>query len=308
MRIAIFGSGALGALFGARLQRAGEDVTFIARGATLQALRERGIQVTSAALGDFSVAPVTASDDPQSVGPVGLVLLTVKAYDLEGTAAALRPLVGAGTLVLPVLNGVEIAERLGAVLGMEHLLGGITYTGAVTLAPGSVRHLGQDGIRLGEPSGGPSARTETVRALLERAGIPATVSDDIARDTWTKLVFFAATGGVLSLARATFGAVQRHPGVRGVFIAVMREVEAVARRKGLVLPPNVVEHGLALLDGYAPDSTSSMMRDVVAGRPLELDVVHGAVVRQGKQLGVPTPTCALIYALLSLHANGTAKS
>jgi 2-dehydropantoate 2-reductase len=308
MRIAIFGTGALGALYGARLQRAGQAVTFIARGKTLLALREHGVQVTSASLGDFTVSPVQGTDDPRTVGHVDLVVFTAKAYDLEGTAEAMRPLVGPGTLVLPLQNGVEIAERIGAVLGMEHLLVGMTFTGAVTTAPACVRHLGQDGIRLGEPGGGPSARADSVRAVLASAGIPATVSDDITRDIWAKLVFFAATGGVLSLARAPFGAVQAHSGVRGVFIDVMREVEAVARRKGLALPPTVVEDNLAMLDGYSPDATSSMMRDVVAGRPLELDVVHGAILREGKRLGVPTPTCALIYAILSLHGKGSAQA
>lgn len=308
MRIAVFGAGALGCFFGARLQRAGEDVVFIARGTMLQALRAQGLRVESTLLGGLAQSPVRATDNPAEVGPVDGVLLTTKAHDLETTAEAMRPLIGPGTWVLPVLNGVEIAERIGAVLGMEHLLGGMTYVAAGIAAPGVVRHLANNAITLGEPSGGRSKRAEAVAALFERAGITATVSEDIQRDLWMKLMMFAANGGVLAAARSPMGPVLGDPDTRALYIAVVREVEAVARRRGVNLPPDAAEQVLAIADGFPGPTESSMLRDIKAGKRLELEPVHGAIVRLGRLLGVPTPVCGFVYAVLKLHARGREKA
>jgi 2-dehydropantoate 2-reductase len=307
MRIVIFGTGALGGFFGARLARAGASVTFIARGETLRALRSNGLRVESQLLGDIFLPRVAATDDPAAAGTAGLVLLTVKGYDLAATAASLAPLIGAGTAVLPLLNGVEIAERMGAVLGMAHMLGGLTYVAAGMTAPGVIRHSANDGITLGAPPGGASDRVEPARAALAQAGIPVTVSGDIVRDTWAKAVLFAGTGGVLAVARATFGAVLRDPDLREMFTAALGEAAAVARRRGVALPPDIVEQGLRVADAFPPEAKSSMLRDVEAGRPLELEPMHGAIVRLGRELGVPTPACAFIYAALKPLARGTAS-
>lgn len=308
MRIAIFGAGALGCFFGARLQRAGEDVAFIARGAMLQGLRAQGLRVESALLGDVVLPRVFATDAAEQVGPVEGVLLTTKAHDLEATAEAMRPLIAAHTWVLPVLNGVEIAERAGAVLGMEHLLGGMTYVAAGIVAPGVVRHLANNAITLGEPAGGRSARAEVVGALFERSGIAATVSEDIQRDLWMKLMMFAANGGVLAAARSPMGPVLADPETRALYIAIVREVEAVARHRGVNLPPDAAEQVLAIAEGFPGHTESSMLRDIKAGKRLELEPVHGAIVRLGKQLGVPTPACGFVYAVLKPHAQGRRES
>ena len=307
MRIAIMGTGALGGFFGARLAAAGFDTTFIARGRSLAALKAGGIRVESASLGTIAVDRATATDDPSSVGAVDLVLFAVKAYQIAAAATAMRPLVGARTAVLPVLNGLEIVERIAREIGEAAVLGGMSYVACAMPEPGLVRHFGQDGIVFGEPEGGLSPRVTRIAQVLRKAGIPATPSPDVRREIWTKVLMFCGTGGLCALARQPFGVVRDDPDLRRIFEGALREAEQVARRQGVDLPEDVVPAACRVLDTMAPDGTSSMLRDVVAGRPLEIEVVNGAVVRLARALRVPAPYNEAIYAGLKRLAGGVAS-
>lgn len=300
------GSGALGGFFGARLAAAGIDTVFIARGKTLDALRVNGIRLESPTLGTVTATPVTATDDPSSIGPVDLILFTVKAYQIDEAARLMRPMVGAGTSIVPLLNGLEIVERIAAVVGEAPVLGGMSYVASSMPEPAVIRHFGNDGFTYGEPNGGLSPRVRAIAATMAKAGIPCTPSDDIQRELWTKAVMFCGTGGLLALTRTSFGALRGDADTRRVFEALMREGEAVARAKGVNLQPDIVAHCLGVLDNFPAEGTSSMLRDVMAGRRLEVETVNGAVVRQARALGVPAPYNETIYAGLKLLASGTA--
>jgi len=304
MRIAIMGTGALGGFFGVRLAAAGLDTTFIARGKTLAALKSHGLRLESPTLGAIAANPVKATDDPSTVGPVDLVIFTVKAYQIEAAATAMRPMIGRDTAVVPLLNGLEIVERIAAVVGEAAVLGGMSYVAAAMPEPGLIRHFGNDGFTFGEPKGGLSPRVERIAATMAKAGIPATATPDIQREIWTKALMFCGNGGLLALTRSTFGGVRSDPDTRRVFEGVVREVQAVARAKGIALAPDVIANTLRVLDGFPPEGTSSMLRDVVAGRPLEIETVNGAVVRHARALGIPVSYNETVYAGLKLLASG----
>jgi 2-dehydropantoate 2-reductase len=304
MRIAIMGTGALGGFFGCRLAAAGLDVTFIARNRTLAALRQHGIRLESPTLGEIAAPQVQATDDPAAVGPVDLVVFTVKAYQIEAAATQMRPMVGAQTAVVPLLNGLEVVERLTAVLGAAPVLGGMSYVASAMPEPAVIRHFGNDGFTFGEPAGGLSPRVERIAAVMAKAGIPTVPSPDIQKELWTKATMFCGTGGLLALCRRPFGELRADPDTRRVFEGALHEVAAVARAKGIALADDVVAQACKVLDGFPPEGTSSMLRDVLAGRPLEVETVNGAVVRQARTLGVPVPYNEAIHAGLKLLARG----
>ena len=304
MKIAIMGAGAVGGFYGGRLARAGEEVHFIARGAHLAALREKGLRVESPTVGDFTVAEVNATDDPAQVGPVELVWMTTKAYDLEAGAEAMRPLIGENTVVIPLLNGVDIAERIGAVLGMEHMLGGIVQVSVAMAEPGLIRHAVMDRLVFGELAGGTSARCEAIRETLHGAGIQAELSEDIRREIWLKYLFLSTVAGMCSLTRQTLGPVLADPDTRAMLVACFRELEALARKEGIALEEGIVEERLAMADGLPKTMKPSMLLDLERGRALELEALQGAAMRLGRKLGVPTPVNDFIYAALKHHAGG----
>jgi 2-dehydropantoate 2-reductase len=184
----------------------------------------------------------------------------------------------------------------------------MTYIAAAVVTPGVVRHAANNAVTLGEIAGGRSERVETVAALIRAGGIEANVSDDIQRDLWTKLMMFSANGGVLAVCRSAMGAVLGDADTRALYLAVVSEVEAVARRRGVALPADAAARVMAIADGFPGHTESSMLRDVKAGNRLELEPVHGAIVRLGAQLGVPTPACRFVYAALKLHSGGTSRA
>ncbi len=304
MKIAIMGAGAVGGFYGGRLARAGEEVHFIARGAHLAALREKGLRVESPTVGDFELPQVNATDDPAQVGPVELVWMTTKAYDLEAGAEAMRPLIGENTVVIPLLNGVDIAERIGAVLGMEHMLGGIVQVSVAMAEPGLIRHAVMDRLVFGELAGGTSARCEAIRETLHGAGIQAELSEDIRREIWLKYLFLSTVAGMCSLTRQTLGPVLADPDTRAMLVACFRELEALARKEGIALEEGIVEERLAMADGLPKTMKPSMLLDLERGRALELEALQGAAMRLGRKLGVPTPVNDFIYAALKHHAGG----
>jgi len=298
MRIAIMGSGGVGGYYGGLLACAGHDVTFIARGAHLAAIRAHGLQIKSVH-GDLTIAPAQATDNPAGVGPVELVLVTVKTTATDEAARAIRPLVGPATVVLSLQNGIDAAERIGAVVGLEHMLGGATWVSSTIEAPGVIRQESQfRRIVLGELDGRITPRAQAVYEALQSTGATVELSANIRQVLWTKFVFIAALSGVGAITRLPVGDYRHVPETRDLLVRLMREVEAIARASGIALDANVVDQALAVVDNAAPGIQSSMQRDVAAGRPSELESMIGVVGRKGRELGVPTPVADMVYAAL----------
>jgi 2-dehydropantoate 2-reductase len=299
VRIAVFGAGGAGGYLGVRLIEAGHDVVLIARGEHLRAIREHGLRLDSIA-GDALVRPVLATDDPASAGPVDAVVVATKTFDLSEAAEAMRALVGPETAVVPVLNGVEGPDVLAAAIGPGPVLGGLAGMVSFIAAPGHIRHVGADPwIAFGELDGRKSERVRRLqKAFGACRGLRVDVPDDINVAMWEKFLFIAATGGVGAVTRAPFGAFRAVPETRAMLEAAMRETLAVARARGVGLTDDAVTRSMALIDGFEPHGTSSMQRDIMAGRRSELDAWNGAVVRLGRDAGVETPAHAHIYAAL----------
>jgi len=300
MKIGIYGTGGAGGHFGARLAKAGEDVVFIARGEHLEAIRREGL-VVETDTEEIRIRPTSlkATDDPAEAGPVDVVLLGVKTWQVEEAARRLGPMLGPETFVVPLQNGVDAARQLVGVLGPERVVGGLCATFSWIVAPGRIRSLGQvHSIRFGELDRRPSARTETLRETFERAGIRATVPPDIHVSLWEKLLFVVSFGGVGAVTRVPIGVIRTVPETRRMLRSAMEEVHAVGRGRGIAMADDAVERGEAFLDGLDPTGTTSLQRDITEGRPSELEAWNGAVVHLGREAGVPTPTHEFLYASL----------
>jgi 2-dehydropantoate 2-reductase len=304
MRIAVAGAGGLGGYYGGRLAKAGNDVVFIARGEQLAALQAKGLRVESVR-DPFYLSRVQASGDAKSVGPVELVLLTVKAYDLVRAAEGLLPLIGKGTAVLPLLNGVDIPERIGAVAGPEHVLGGLAYVFSYVAEPGVIKQVSPfDRIQFGETGGGLSERGTRIEATLREAGIEAEQTADIQAALWTKFMFLAPSAGMSTLTRRDIGLIRSDPDTRAMLIGAMREIEALARAKRVALKPDILAEMIARMEGMPADLKPSMALDLDRGRPLEVEALNGTAARLGRELGIPTPINSFIYGALKLHMHG----
>lgn len=309
MRITIFGSGGVGGYFGGRLAQSGEEVIFIARGEHLQAIRKDGLKVDSI-LGDFVISPAKAIDSPAEVGTVDVVLVAVKAWQVTEAAEAMKPMVGPETVVLPLENGVDAPDQLAASLGAEHVLGGLCHISAFRAAPGHIKHVAiQPHIALGEIDCHPSERVEALRQVLARAqGLIVDVPPDIRVALWEKFLFIAAISGVGAVTRQPTGILRSVPETRAMLLRAMEEIEAVARARKVNLSPDIVQRTMAFIDNISPATIASMQRDILEGRPSELEAQNGAVVRLGREAGVPTPTHEFIYACLlpgELRARGS---
>ena len=307
MKIAILGSGAVGGYYGAKLARAGHDVAFIARGAHLAAIRERGIEIRSAVLGDF-VARGRAEDDTAKVGPVDLVLVAVKAYDNPTALPLLRPLLGPGTAVLTVQNGVDSPAEVAAVAGEERTLGGTTYIATALEAPGLIVQTGDHRrIVFGEAFGDlprTSDRVQRIHEALAAADIQSVPVGDGRVPIWEKFIFLAALAGFTGAARLPIGPVWADPFTREMFLAGSREIEAVARAEGVPVAADVVERITPYVEKIPGSMRSSLLIDLQQGKRIEVESLHGSVVRRGAARGVPTPIMSTLYAVLKLHAAG----
>jgi 2-dehydropantoate 2-reductase len=307
MRLAIFGTGGAAGYFGARLAQAGEDVIFIARGEHLRAIQQHGLHVESVE-GDVTIQPAHAASDPAEIGSVDAVILGVKTFQVPESAEAMRPLIGPQTVVLPLQNGVEVSEQLAEVLGREHVLGGLASIISFIAAPGRLRHQGgPSSIALAELDNHPSERLERLRAAMERAGISVSVPANIQAALWSKFLFVISLGGLGAVTRAPAGILRRLPETRRLLEAAMQEVRAVALARGVPLGDSEIARAMAVIDSLPEDGTTSLQRDIMAGRPSELEAWNGAAVRLGQAADVPVPTHAFIYhALLpqELRAGG----
>jgi 2-dehydropantoate 2-reductase len=298
MKIAVMGSGGVGGYYGGMLAQAGHEVAFIARGAHLEALRARGLEVRSVH-GDFTLPSVDATDRPAEVGPVELIIVCVKTLATEGAAEAMRPMVGPETSVVSFQNGIDAAERIGAVVGMEHMVGAATWLSSAIEAPGVIRQVSQfRRIVLGELDGRITPRVEGLAEALQGTGATVEISDYIMKVLWTKFVFISAISGVGSLTRLPIGDYRSVAETRTLLVALMAEVTAVSLASDIELDPDVIDGALNLLDNAGPDIKPSMQRDVEAGRCSELDSMVGIVGRKGRELDVPTPAADMVYAAL----------
>jgi 2-dehydropantoate 2-reductase len=308
MRIAIMGSGGVGGYYGGLLAKAGQEVTFIARGAHLEELRNKGLHVKSVH-GDFTVSPVKATNHPDEVGPVELVVIAAKTYHTDEAAQAVRPLIAADTVVISFQNGIDAAERIGSAVGMEHMLGGATWLSAALEAPGRIGQYSQfRRIALGELDGRITPRAQAVASVFATTPAVVELVPNIRQMLWTKFVFISAISALGGMTRVAMGEYRHVPETREVLAGAMAEVAAVAQAGGVSLDAGIAAKTLSFIDAAAPDMRPSMQRDLEAGRTSELESLIGVVVRLGEEHGVPTPVMGLAYALLKpAHLKASAK-
>lgn len=307
MKIAVIGAGGTGGYFGGMLARAGNDVAFIARGDHLQAMRQRGLTVKSAQVGEFTLT-VNATERTTDVGPVDLVLVCIKTYDSATAFPQLPPLIGPETMVLSVQNGIENERQLTDVVGDAAVLGGLAYIITSIEAPGTIVHSGLGQIIFGELAGGTSQRTERLLEVFQDAGISAEFDADVTVAIWDKFIGICAFAGMTSLTRLPIGPVFNHQETRDVYRATLEEVAALARVQDIALPADAVDAYMSGIDQLAksqPWASSSMHHDLKVGRRLELDSLNGAASRMGKEFGIPTPNNDIIYAALKPYVNGS---
>jgi 2-dehydropantoate 2-reductase len=261
------------------------------------------------ALGDAHIHPAVATDDPATIGPVDVVLVTVKLWDTEAAIRTATPLIGPETAVVSLQNGVDAAGRLAADLGAEHVMGGVSQIAAVIERPGVIRHTGTMAtVIAGELDGRKSQRAAALVAALDAAGVDAKLSGDIVRRIWEKFVFLVGMSALTSVTRLPIGPVRDDPETRGLLAEIMSETWAVGRAKGVALDDDLVAKRIAFVDTLPAEMTASMAGDLARGNRLELDWLSGAVVRLGAELGVPTPANAFVTAALKPHAHGAPHS
>lgn len=298
MRIAVYGAGGVGGYFGGRLAQAGNDVTLIARGPHLEAIRSSGLIIEDPT-GATDVVKVEATDDPAAVGPVDCVLVAVKAWQVADVATRMGPLLGAETVVLPLENGIEAPSILAAEVGDARVLGGFCAIIAYLDGPGRIKHAGYEPqIVLGELDNRRSDRVRVLQETFGSSGIDAVIPDDIHVAMWRKFLFISSFGGVGAVTRAPAGLIRSVPETRRMLEQAKKEVYEVARGLGISLPPDSVSNSMAIVDGLPDDGTASMQRDILEGKPSELDAQIGAVVRLASQAGVDVPINSFIYAAL----------
>ncbi|HEX7605443.1 MAG TPA: 2-dehydropantoate 2-reductase [Usitatibacter sp.] len=309
MRIAMMGSGGVGGFFGGRLAAAGYDVSFIARGAHLEAMRRDGLTIENDAQGPIRIPKVNATDDPASVGPVDFVILSVKLWDTEAAAAAIKPLVGADTGVLSLQNGVIKDDILRRVLPASAVMGGVCYVATQLARPGVVKQVGtMQRIVIGEYDGRVSERAKALHQALQNSGASAELSGDVRRAIWEKYVFLVGLSATTTAMRSTIGPIRGNPRTRAFLLELMREVVNVGRACGVDLPVDYAEQRLKFADGLPADMTSSMAHDLERGNRLEVNWLSGGVVQLGKERGIPTPANEAVCDILALQADGAARS
>ncbi|MFQ5829903.1 MAG: ketopantoate reductase family protein [Candidatus Methylomirabilia bacterium] len=303
MKILVMGAGGVGGYFGAKLARAGEEVTFVARGDHLSAIRARGLRIRSRVEGEFAVT-APATDDPTTAGPADLVLFCVKSFDTEAAARALVPALGPETAILSLQNGVDNEEKLTAIAGPGHVLGGAAYVFATIEAPGVVQHTLAGRIIFGELDGKERARTRRVLEAFERGRIPVEFSSEIVRVLWEKYLFIVAQSSITALTRCPIGVVRSLPQTRQMYRLMLEELATLAKAEGVGLAPQVVEKVLTATDSLAPNAYSSLHHDLTHGKRLEIEALQGHAVRLGERHGIPTPMCFAVYASLMPYVNG----
>ena len=304
MRIAVIGAGGIGGIYGAALARAGADVTFVARGAHLAAMREQGLRVEGDR-GETHIRPVLATDDPASIGVVDYVLSCVKLWDVESTGEQIRPIVGPQTAVVPLQNGIDAAERLIPILGHEAVMSGTAFVTGAIVAPGVIRQTGTyQRMTFGEIDGTASTRGERLRDLCAMAGFEGVLSPDIRVPIWDKFILLVPLSSLNALTRLPLGKWRDDPDLLALYEASLRETVAVGLAEGVRLPPDTVGQTLAMMRSMPAYHTTSMGNDLLRGNRLELPWFAGKVVELGRSHGIPTPANTFIYTALKPYVNG----
>jgi 2-dehydropantoate 2-reductase len=305
MKIAVMGSGGVGGFYGGHLAHVGCDVTFGARGAHLKAMREHGLTIESAAHGDVHVKKVNVTEDPASIGVVDLVIISVKLWDIEATAKAIKPIVGPHTGVLSLQNGVIKDDILRREFGDKAVMGGVAYVATRISRPGVIHQTGTlQRLLFGEYDGRKSERAQALYEAAQRTGIDTELSADIRRTLWEKYVFLVGLSGSTTTMRSTIGPIRENPQTRAFLHDLMRETVAVGRAHGVDLPEDYADQRMTFADSVAADMTSSMHHDLEAGNRLEVAWLSGGVVQLGKSVKVPTPANRAVWDMLALHADG----
>ena len=307
MRIAIYGTGGVGGFIGAKLALAGEDVVFLARGPHLEALRTAGLRLDAGSK-QYFVQPAHASAEPAEIGPVDGVILGIKTWQVTEAAQAMRPMIGPQTFVLTLQNGIDAPSQVAEALGWEHVVAGRCAIVSFIVAPGHIRALG-DGIDIafGEWDNRPSARTAALQALFLRAGFSSAIAANIQQSLWEKLMFVVAWGSVGAVTRAPMGVIRAVPEARRLHAQAVREIAAVARAHRIAITDEAIERTLGSPDTVPATGTTSLQRDLAAGKPSELEAWTGAVVRLAQAAQVPVPAHDFMYASLlptELRARG----
>lgn len=298
MRVAVFGTGGVGGYFGGRVAQVGEDVTFIARGEHLRAIQNAGLKVDSVN-GDFIIYPAKATNNVNEVGEVDLVIVGVKAWQVPEAAREMKPLVGSNTLVLPLQNGVDAVPQLASELGTEPVIGGLCKIVSFVVGPGHIRHAGfTPSIVIGELDNRRTERITRIEQLFKRAGLEITIAPDIQVALWMKFLFIASFSGVGAVANAPAGKLRTDPELRAQMLRAIEEIYELAHARGISLPPNAIESAFGAVDALPEDATSSMQRDIAAGKPSELESQNGAIVRMARESQVRVPTHEFIYQSL----------
>lgn len=304
MKIAVMGSGGVGGYFGGRLAKAGYDITFIARGAHLAAMREHGLKIESSS-GDIHVPHVKVTDDPATIGTVDLVMFCVKLADTETAARSVKPLFGPGTGIVSFQNGVQKDEILRREFGDKAVMGGVGYVATAIARPGVIKHTGtMQRLVFGEYDGKRSARAEYLLEACKHAGINAELSEDIRRSIWEKFVFLVGLSGTTTTIRLPIGPIRENPHSRAFLFDIIQEAVTVGRAHGVNLPEDYAHVRLAFCDGLPAEMTSSMHHDLDRGNPLEVGWLSGGVVDLGAAVGVPTPANRAVRAILAPHERG----
>jgi len=305
LKIVMMGSGGVGGFFGGHLARAGYDVSFVARGKHLEAMKANGLTLEHKTLGDIRIPAVKVSDDPASFGVADIVILSVKLWDTEDAARAIRPIVGPHTGVLSLQNGVVKDDILRRVFDPAQVMGGVCYVATHIARPGVIEQTGaMQRIIVGEYDGHVSERVRELHQALAKTGVAAELSDDVRRAIWEKYVFLVGLSATTTTMRSVIGPIRSDPRTRAFLHDVMREVVAVGRALGVNLPPDYADQRLAFADTVPATMTSSMHHDLERGNRLEVEWLSGGVVEMGRKAGVPTPCNRAVWDILELHANG----
>lgn len=295
MHIVVFGAGSVGGYFGGRLAQAGENVTFIARGEHLQAMLSQGLRVDSIK-GDFTVRPVMATDDPTKVQDVDAILVCVKTWQITKAAKAIIPMLGSETFVVPLENGVEAPSQLAEILGREHILGGLCRIASHIVSPGHIQHTGiEPYIAFGELDKRLSSRSQNLLQSFEHAGVSAEIPADINVAMWQKYLFISTVGGIGAVTRVPIGVFRSQSETRQMLEIALHDCYSVALAQGIQLPPESAANTLAYIDTLPHETIASMQRDIMDGRPSELEAQIGAIVQMGRVLNIPTPVHTFIY-------------
>lgn len=303
MKIAIMGSGGIGGYLGARLQSGGADVTFIARGAHLEAMKQNGIALEGEK--PLHLPKVKATDDPATIGKVDMVIVAVKLRDTEAAAKSILPTLGPDTGIISLQNGVQKDDMLAKVVDRKHLLGGAAYIGVAIARPGVIKKTGaMERFAFGEYDNKVSPRAQAFLDACKAGSVNAEIPSDIVLELWQKFTFLTAMSSVTASMRSTIGPIRANPQARGFALDIMKEVVAVGRAHGVALEPDFAEKRIGGVDTLSPDMQASMALDLQQGRPLELPWLAGGVVDLGAQKGVPTPCCRAVRDILALYVDG----